>query len=330
MQISGMIVTIICLYVFYKQLNFKDLYVTISEYRWEYLLYGVLSLFLGYLFRVFRWSISLNASGSPVSFQDCLSPFLASIALNNILPLRLGDVIRVLIFPSSMGIPKATATSSLIIERLLDLMTLLICLSCGLYIIQYVEIPSELKFFAVSSSIFGISMLIFGILFSKQLAKICLHYSLNDRYYHILTRALELLSNLLSSFSSMSRPYELFKMLILSIIVWFFEAGLFYFSLLGANIDGTFLAALLIMSISTLSTLIPSSPGYVGSFHIAAFTALSLMGLPSAQAGGYSIVVHLLLWIPTTFAGMFAILLSPSLFSTAKKHVYTIKKGNWK
>ena len=84
------------------------------------------------------------------------------------------------------------------------------------------------------------------------------------------------------------------------------------------GLNATVIIALLVMSMATIATLVPSSPGYVGPFHLAAFTAISLVGGTSSQAGSYAIIVHLALWASTTLAGAIAIWLRPNLFSTAK------------
>lgn len=110
-------------------------------------------------------------------------------------------------------------------------------------------------------------------------------------------------------------------MLLVSMLVWVGEAGLFYFVLLGTGVEGTAIIALLVMSVATLSTLVPSSPGYVGPFHLAAFTAISLVGGTATQAGSYAVIVHLALWLPTTLAGAIAIWIRPSLFKAAKSQV---------
>lgn len=91
-----------------------------------------ISLALGYMLRILRWSMMLRSTGARATFSDCCAPFLGSIALNNILPFRLGDVVRALVFPRSMGITRIIATSSLFVERLVDLMTLLVSLAIGL------------------------------------------------------------------------------------------------------------------------------------------------------------------------------------------------------
>ena len=133
-----------------------------------------------------------------------------------------------------------------------------------------------------------------------------------------LAKIYSVAGGLLHSFNAMSRPKTLFSMLCISAVVWVGETGLFYFILRGTGIDGSPIQALLVMSLATLSTLLPSSPGYVGTFHIAVLTTVSLVGGTVIQAGSYAIIVHLALWLPTTIAGALSIWIYPELFKSAK------------
>ena len=45
------------------------------------------------------------------------------------------------------------------------------------------------------------------------------------------------------------------------------------------GVEVSLLGAIFVMAFSTLSTLIPSSPGYFGTFHIVAITALEIIGI---------------------------------------------------
>lgn len=319
-HLAGAGITVLCLVVFIRQVNVPDLLDALAHFHWAYLIAGIASLAVGYALRIVRWSMMLRATGANATFRDCCAPFLGSIALNNVLPLRLGDVVRALVFPRSMGITKTTATSSLIVERLVDLMTLLASLAIGLFAIRAIAIPEALKASAVSLAIIGGIVLALGFFFSGALGRL---------FERLSGRALEqgagkraavcaTVAGLLHGFDVMSRPRLLLSMLAVSMLVWAGEAGLFYFVLLGAGVEGSPLVALLVMAVATLSTLVPSSPGYVGPFHLAAFTAISLVGGTAAQAGSYAVIVHLALWLPTTLAGAFAIWARPELFRAAK------------
>ena len=319
-HLIGAGVTLLCLVVFVRQVNVSDVLGALAHFHWVYLVFGVVSLAAGYALRIVRWSMMLKAAGADASFRNCAAPFLGSIALNNVLPLRLGDVVRALVFPKSMGITKTTATSSLIVERLIDLMTLLASLAIGLFAIQAIAIPAELKASAVTLSIAGGIVLALGFLFSGSLARLFDRQAVRARETgsNGLDRAFTTLAGLLRGFNVMSRPRLLTAMLAVSMLVWAGEAGLFYFILVGAGVDGSPLVALLVMAVATLSTLVPSSPGYVGPFHLAAFTAISLVGGTAAQAGSYAVIVHLALWLTTTVAGAIAIWARPDLFRAAK------------
>lgn len=313
-------ITLLCLFVFVRQVNVAEVLEALANFHWAHLVFGVASLAIGYALRIIRWSMMLRATGAGATFGNCSAPFLGSIALNNVLPLRLGDVVRALVFPRSMGITRTTATSSLIVERLIDLMTLLASLAIGLFAIQAIEIPAELKATAVSLAIIGGVVLVLGFLFSGALGRAFSQLAARKEgtSSNGLIRFYGTLGSLLNGFDVMSRPRLLLSMLAVSMLVWAGEAGLFYFVLLGAGVEGSPLVALLVMAVATLSTLVPSSPGYVGPFHLAAFTAISLVGGTAAQAGSYAVIVHLALWLPTTLAGALAIWTRPELFRAAK------------
>ena len=311
-------VTLLCLFVFFRQVNFTDVWTALKNFNWAYLILGLASLAFGYFLRIVRWSIMLNAAEAGVTFSKCSAPFLGSIALNNILPLRLGDVVRALVFPKSMGISKITATSSLVVERLIDLMSLLVSFAIGLFAIQTIAIPSELKASAVTLASIGGLALSLGFLFSGALGRFFSTLAIRTGNTGGLGRMYDALGGLLLGFNTMSRPKVLLTMLLVSMLIWVGEAGLFYSVLLGTGLQGSLLVALLVMAVATLSTLVPSSPGYVGPFHLAAFTAISLVGGTVAQAGSYAVIVHLALWIPTTLAGALAIWTSPQLFAAVK------------
>ena len=311
-------ITLLCLFIFIRQLNFTDVLEAFTNFHWPYLILGLILLAFGYAMRIIRWSMMLKATGADATFRNCSAPFLVSIALNNVFPLRVGDVVRALVFPKSMGITKTTAISSLIVERLIDLVTLLASLAIGLFAIQAITIPYELKATAVTLASIGGVALTLGFLFSGVMGNFFDGLAATTSGTTILNRIYKTLGELLNRFNVMSRPKVLLVILIVSTFVWIGEAGLFYFILRGTGLESSPMIALLIMAMATLSTLVPSAPGYVGPFHLAAFTAISLLDGTVAQAGSYAIIVHLAVWIPTTLSGVLAIYIRPDLFSAVK------------
>lgn len=309
-------VTLLCLVTIAHQINANEVLAALNAFRWPYLVLAVIALGLGYFFRILRWSMMLRAAGAFVSWQSCAAPFLGSIALNNVLPLRAGDVIRAFVFPAALGISKTRATSSLLMERLLDLTTLLACLGLGMVAFPQAALPQFFIDIVWALSLIGGSTLVIGVFFSARFSQVI------DRVAHANEsakrgrryEALVALSNVLRDIASMSRPQMLFPVVAISMVVWVAESGLFYFMLRGFDLGANLPVAMFIMAIASLSTLVPSSPGYIGPFHLAAFTGIMLYGGSSAQAVSYAVLTHLALWLPTTAAGAVAIWMKPTLF----------------
>ena len=79
----GALITIICLVVFFRQVELNEVIRALSSFDWIYFILGVASLAVGYAFRILRWSIMLRTTGTKTSFYTCCAPFLGSITLNN-------------------------------------------------------------------------------------------------------------------------------------------------------------------------------------------------------------------------------------------------------
>jgi uncharacterized membrane protein YbhN (UPF0104 family) len=63
---------------------------------------------------------------------------------------------------------------------------------------------------------------------------------------------------------------------------------------------------------ATLATLLPSSPGYVGTFDYFATLGLTAYGALPSTAAAFAFLTHLMLWIPVTVAGFLTMLVHRS------------------
>lgn len=320
-NIIGFAVSAACIAFIAWQIDLRQIGIAIASFQWPYLMVGLAALALGYAIRVLRWSIMLGAAGAHTSFARCVAPFLGSIALNNVLPARLGDVTRALVFPSALGITKVASTGSLVLERLMDLATILCLLALALLAFPSATVPEAVKFSAITLAVLTAIGLVSVVAFSGLFAKLAMRLSMTDLAKHNLSaqRLLTAVHSLLLGFRAMSRPPVLIVVTLLSALVWVGEAGFFWAFLTGAGISSSLAAAALVMTIATLATLVPSSPGYVGPFHLAAYAATTILGSSPEIAVSFAVLAHAGIWLPTTLAGAIAILLNPGLFAGRRK-----------
>jgi uncharacterized membrane protein YbhN (UPF0104 family) len=76
----------------------------------------------GYTIRCYRaWSM-LRPVGA--RFSVCSRVFMTSLAANNVLPLRIGDVMRIFTYAGDMNATPSMVLSTVILEKLLDVFTL--------------------------------------------------------------------------------------------------------------------------------------------------------------------------------------------------------------
>ena len=62
---------------------------------------------------------------------------------------------------------------------------------------------------------------------------------------------------------------------------------------------------MLMNGIVNLATTIPSAPGYIGTFDAPGIAVLTAYGVEHSVAAGYTLVLHVALWLPITLLGAY-------------------------
>jgi len=83
-----------------------------------------------------------------------------------------------------------------------------------------------------------------------------------------------------------------------SIVIWLLETGKYWFVMHAFPFEVTFFTLMLMNGIVNLATTIPSAPGYVGTFDAPGIAVLQAYGVDKAIAAGYTLVLHVALWLP--------------------------------
>jgi uncharacterized membrane protein YbhN (UPF0104 family) len=304
----GLAVSAACLLLLVRQVDLAALGRALADADLGLVAIGIASLAVGYAARIVRWSFVLGAAGAPVAATRAVAPFLASIALNNVLPLRAGDIVRALVFPAAMGVPRTVAVASLVVERALDVGALAVMVTTGISLAGYLPLPAPLRaaliVIAVLVPVFFVLAAYLAPMVSRQLGD---------------TGWRSALATAARDLGRMAAPKPLVFSILLSAVVWIFEAGLFWAVLHATGIAAPFATALAVCGAVTLVTIVPSSPGYVGTFHAAAYAAALATGGSGMQAAAFAVLAHLALWLPTSLAGALAMLAAPGLLAGFRK-----------
>jgi uncharacterized membrane protein YbhN (UPF0104 family) len=93
-------------------------------------------------------------------------------------------------------------------------------------------------------------------------------------------------------------------LLVLSLAAWTMEGLVFAAAATSLGVAHAWLAPWLSLAAATLSTLLPGTPGYVGTFDWFATLGFVAYGVDRSAAAAAAVLVHLLLWVPVTLTGL--------------------------
>lgn len=318
----GIAITFLCLVFVLHQVKFHELKSSLELFNWESIFLGISCLAFGYTIRIYRWTFTLRQMNSKVTFRQCTTPFLGSIALNNLLPLRLGDGVRALIYPKKMKIGISVGVSSVALERMLDLAVLILFFSFGVLAVGSDGIPGYL-FVASFTLIIVLILFMLFLIGIKQGRFSRLLRGVQLKSPKLVARIIDLGLDSFKDIGKLLKFKSIGKITFLSVLIWLFESGLFYFVLRGFGLPATLSIAMLITSIVSISTMVPSLPGYLGPFEAAAFISITLLGGSSLTGASFALIAHLALWLPTTVIGVFAIGTDYDFFKLARRETST-------
>jgi uncharacterized protein (TIRG00374 family) len=221
--------------------------------------------------------------------------------VNNVLPLRAGEVVRVYVVARRWRGRFWTAAATLIVERVLD--SLCIVLILGM-LVFFVDVPRQVEIAALvmlAIDAVGISALAAITLAPARCRRLI--ERLAGRWPAVRDRGLGMFEMFLHGLDGVRTLRHLPVLSLATAMVWVMPAAAAWTGLRAAGLDLPPLAGWVVLAFVGLGVSIPSAPGYVGVFHFAAVMAVQIFGVPDTAALGYAIVFHASQFLPVTAVG---------------------------
>jgi hypothetical protein len=294
-------ISFVLLVLLVRSVDASSLGAALAAADWRLIVPAIVLYFIGAWLRSARWGLLLpeHSVSTPTLFRVLVVGF----TVNNLLPVRMGEVARAYLLARWCRIPYGATLASLVVERILDGLSLAALLLIAL---RFVPAPGYL----VAASILVAGVFLAGAVLLilaawRNSAIVTVAEFLSRPLPH---RAQDLALKLARSFArglSLVRGRgRLVRLVVLSLVAWCFELGLFLVLMPSFGIPASVPLALLVGSASNFATLVPSSPGYVGTFDGALIAVLrDTAGIAAAPATAYAIVVHATLFLPVVVLG---------------------------
>jgi glycosyltransferase 2 family protein len=233
-----------------------------------------------------------------LDFHTSLGGIFVGYGANNLLPLRLGEVVRAQVVGKYSNELRSTVLSSIVIERIFDGFAIVILLLIGAWSLELPEWALKARFFGLTLFTLALLGLIFIGFFKEFFGRII------DKTCTSLNRELRIVKGLFEGITIATRSVSIvLQVLALSFLIWGLEGFVYYYGFKVFNFDCSFLNALFVLGVLNLGVLIPSSPGYVGVFEFFTSKSLSIFGVANTPAIAYSLLLHSVQYFPITIIG---------------------------
>ena len=304
--VAGLLVTATFVWLLLRGIDLRAVAASFARFPPGYLLLAVLALAAAYAVRVVRWWLMLRALEPGLPLSACVWPFLTSVAVNNALPFRAGDALRVFGFRRQLRSPPIRVLGTLVVERLLDLLTLL-----GFFFLGLVGLPPGAfpdRFVTLSAWLAGgslcamLALIVLGPSLPAAVHVIADWPGIRGRGWSEAFRRRGIA--LADALRLLRAPARLAILLGLSIVTWALEGAVFAVVGLVFDTGATPRGPWFALPTATLATLLPSSPGYVGTFDYFAMLGLIAYGAAREAAVAFALAVHAILWLPLTALGL--------------------------
>ncbi|MBZ0310068.1 MAG: flippase-like domain-containing protein [Anaerolineae bacterium] len=226
---------------------------------------------------------------------------------NNIYPARIGELVRAYILKRSEQINYAPSLATILVERIFDGLVLLSFILMALLFVDFDE-PALRTAIYIAVPLFVGALLVFSVLALRPETTRSVYTTIIKRLIPaaaLQEKLLHLAAHFMEGLETLRTPRLLLLTWISSVASWTIEASTYWIVLHAFNFTVTFWVLMLAMGFANLTTIIPSAPGYVGSFHLAVGVTLTAFGVSKEDAGAYAVIMHLILWLPVTLVGFF-------------------------
>jgi glycosyltransferase 2 family protein len=251
--------------------------------------------------RALRWRVLL-ATIRDVSLAATLAYLLIGYLANNVLPVRLGELVRAHYVGDREGVSRATALGTIVVERVVDLAVVVAIAALAILVLSVRGLVASAVLVGAAIGALFVIALAFGIV-AHRLPGASRVAGLVERWPRIRAVATRLQAGL----SVASDARTLLVALALSVVAW--GATLLAFAAAGqaVGIQLSIGQASLLAAGVALASAIPSGPASLGTFELAALRIGQALGVGADQAFAIGLIAHATILVLTSVGGAIAL-----------------------
>ena len=289
--ILGALVSLVAIYFIINQVDLVRFGTALGKARYVFLIPTVLLLLAGLVTRALRWRVLL---GHGLPLRRAFSIMNVAYLVNGVLPLRIGEVARAYLASRGVeAVPWMQSAGTIIVERLLDLVAVVVLMSLAL---TAGPVPPELRTAGALTAPAALVGFLVLVLLARQ-------RPLVHRVLAALTGRFTLLEHLdlltwfdhfLAGIDPLTRPAALVRVVFWTAISWGFSVVAGYILMFAFYPEGDWAATALFIAAAAFAIALPAVPGNIGTYEASILLALGAIGYDpmSGTALAFAVMVH--------------------------------------
>ncbi len=305
----GVLISILFLWLALRGLHLGDFWSAMKNANYWWIFPGVAVYFVGVWSRAWRWHYLLG----PIKKIPTAKMFpITTIGYmgNNIYPARAGEVLRAVILKRKEGVPVSASLATIIVERIFDGVVMLAFVFVNLPELAkltgssgFVGNIQEVAIYGTAAFLGALVVFLLAAMFPQVTARAGEWFIARSLPLRLREKVSGIMHKFLDGLASLRSPFNVLMVFLTSVVIWLLETAKYWFVMHAFDFEVSFFALMLMNGIVNLATTIPSAPGYIGTFDAPGIAVLTAYGVEQAIAAGYTLVLHVALWLPITALG---------------------------
>ncbi len=303
----GIAVTLFFLWLALRDVAWAEVHAAFAAADYRLVAPAALLVAADYWFRSVRWRHIIP--GRPISTHRLFPVLIIGFAANNLIPARVGELWRIWGLSRREQVDKSTGLATLVVERVFDGLTLVFLLALFSLLVPLNDQANAIKY--AFAALFGgtlaalVGLLLFGEPVERLVARLVRPVPLLWQ-----ERLLGIVRRFTGGLAALRSPRRLVAVVLFSLAAWLSEAVVYFLLMaaFGVTLPPAQMVggAVLLLTLINLGILIPSAPGYLGTYEYFGKLALvSVLGVSEGPALGVVVLAHALQYAIVTALGLF-------------------------
>ena len=295
-SLIGIFISVACIFFTLKNFELSQFIEDVKNINFNLFIIASLTLIFSVVLRSLRWSLFFKEEErKQIRVFELFKNEMIGYFGNNVLPLRLGDILRVSNITKTTQLSSSYLLGTIVAERIIDILSLFIFFLFFLIFswndsalfLRFSELPViDLDSIYIYLSIF-VLLIIVGYFLIK-----------NNKFIN--------LKLFISAFSNIRGYKKIFKITFLSLLIWtiyLINIMLISYSMPGIDNFSIIDAMSLLVVVTLVIVIVPSAPGSIGTFHFAVVTVMTLFNREGSDVESFSIILHAYSYITYSIIG---------------------------